>query len=180
MIQCRPALRDDAMTIAEIYVDSWRDTYAGLLPDDVLLRMDAANREVRWWCRALSGRRRDHLVYVADHAEHGVIGFASGGASRGRGLHHDIEIFTLYLRAEFHGLGIGKQLFVSLSERLVARSDGSLVVWVLDGNPARFFYEALGGKCIARRKGSMGGAEIGEVAYGWEDVRELIELGKSG
>ncbi len=174
----RPATLDDAMAIAEIYVDSWRNTYAGLLPDDVLLRLDAANREVRWWRRALSGRRMDHLVYVAEHADHGVIGFASGGASRGRELTHEIEIFTLYLRDEFHGRGIGKKLFLSLSERLVTRSDGSLLVWVLDGNPARYFYEALGGKCIARRNGSMGGAEIEEIAYGWENVRELIELGK--
>ncbi len=175
----RPATLDDAMAIAEIYVDSWRNTYAGLLPDDVLLRLDAPNREVRWWRRSLSGRRQDHLVYVAEHPEHGVIGFAGGGASRCRGLSHDIEIFTLYLHDEYHGLGIGKGLFLRLSERLAARSDGSLVVWVLDGNPARYFYEALGGKCIARRSGSMGGAEIEEVAYGWEDIRELIELGKS-
>jgi L-amino acid N-acyltransferase YncA len=176
----RPAAPDDAMTIAEIYVDSWRSTYAGLLPDDVLLRLDAANREVRWWRRALSRRRRDLLVYVAEQTGHGVVGFASGGPSRGRGLPHDIEIYTLYLRDEFQGLGLGKQLFLGLSERLVARSNGSLVVWVLDGNPARYFYEAMGGKCVARRNGSMGGAEIEEVAYGWEDVRELIELGKSG
>ena len=47
----RQAILDDAMAIAEIYVDSWRDTYAGLLPDDVLLRLNAANREVRWWRR---------------------------------------------------------------------------------------------------------------------------------
>jgi L-amino acid N-acyltransferase YncA len=175
----RQAILDDAMAIAEIYVDSWRDTYAGLLPDDVLLRLNAANREVRWWRRTLSGRRQDQLVYVVEDAEHGVIGFASGGASRGPGLSHEIEIFTLYLRDEFHGRGIGKELFLTLSERLAARSDGSLVVWVLDGNPSRYFYEALGGKCIARRNGSMGGAEIEEVAYGWEDIRELIELGKS-
>ncbi len=179
MVVFRPASLDDAMAIAEIYVDSWRDTYAGLLPDDVLLRLDAANREVRWWRRTLSGRRQDQLVYVAEDADKGVIGFAGGGASRGAGLSHEIEIFTLYLRDEFHGRGIGKGLFLNLSERLAARSNGSLVVWVLDGNPARFFYEALGGKIIARRNGSMGGAEIEEVAYGWEDIRELIELGKS-
>ena len=118
-------------------------------------------------------------MYVAEEADQGVVGFASGGASRGPALSHEIEIFTLYLRDEFHGRGIGKDLFLKLSERLAVRSNGSLVVWVLDGNPARYFYEALGGKIIARRDGSMGGAEIEEVAYGWEDIRELIELGKS-
>lgn len=175
----RQATLDDAMAIAEVYVDSWRDTYAGLLPDDVLLQLNAANREVRWWRRTLSGRRQDQLVYVAEHPGFGVIGFASGGASRGRGFAHETEVFTLYLRNEYHGQGIGKGLFLTLSERLAARSDGSLIVWVLDGNPSRYFYEALGGKCIARRNGSMGGAQIQEVAYGWEDIRELIELGKS-
>jgi len=54
-----------------------------------------------------------------------------------------------------------------------------LIVWVLSGNPSRFFYQALGGKAVARRPSTMAGAKIEELAYGWEDVRALVELGRS-
>lgn len=180
VVTIRPASIEDAAAIAEIYVDSWRSTYAGLLPDEVLLRLDAAQREARWWRRALSRRRGDLLIYVAEDSQHGVVGFASGGRPRDRDLDYGGEVYTLYVRDEFHGLGIGRRLFVVMSERLLAGAGASLVVWVLNGNPARYFYETLGGKCVARRNGTMGGAPIEELAFGWADVRELIALGKSG
>ena len=53
-------------------------------------------------------------------------------------------------------------------------------MWVLKGNPARYFYETLGGKLVARRPTRLGGADIEELAFAWEDVSELIALGRSG
>jgi hypothetical protein len=32
---------------------------------------------------------------------------------------------------------------------------------------------------VARRPTTLGGAPIEEIAYGWEDVRALVELGRS-
>lgn len=180
MVTIRRASIEDAAAIARVYVDCWRSTYAGLLPDDLLLRPNAVEREERWWRRSLSRRRGGLLVFVAEDSAHGVIGFASGGPSRDRGLDYGGEVYTLYVDDDFQGLGIGRRLFVVVSERLAAGARDSVVVWVLNGNPARFFYEALGGKCVARRGGVMGGEPIEELAFGWEDVSELIALGKSG
>lgn len=176
----RPARREDAAAIARIYVESWRSTYAGLLPDKLLLRMNVADHEARWWRHALSRFRRNHFVYVAEWGDDGVVGFGSGGPSREQGLPYRGEIYTLYLGDEFHGRGIGKKLFQALAERCLRDYDRTLIVWVLAGNPTRFFYEALGGKPVARRPSTMGGAKIEEVAYGWEDVRALVALGRSG
>ena len=180
MSTIRTATPSDAEAIARVYVDSWRSTYAGLLPDEVLLRLDATQREARWWRHALVRHRRSQLVLVADDATDGIVGFVSGGSSRDRRLSYDGEIYTLYLRDEYQGAGIGKRLFMEMTQRLAGRCGQSLVVWVLKDNPSRFFYEALGGRCVAHRPGSMGGAPIAEIAYGWEDVRETITLGKSG
>ena len=55
-----------------------------------------------------------------------------------------------------------------------------MIVWVLQCNPARFFYEALGGKLVAHRHGSMGGAAIEEIGFAWEDARSLVALGRQG
>ncbi len=142
--------------------------------------MNVADHEARWWRHALSRFRRNHFVYVAEWGDDGVVGFGSGGPSREQGLPYRGEIYTLYLGDEFHGRGIGKKLFQALAERCLRDYDRTLIVWVLAGNPTRFFYEALGGKPVARRPSTMGGAKIEEVAYGWEDVRALVALGRSG
>ena len=175
----RPARKEDAAAIARIHVESWRSTYAGLLPDRMLLRMNVAEHEARWWRHVLSHWRRNHFVYVAEDKKQGVVGFGSGGPTREPNLPFRGEIYTLYLADEFHGTGCGKRLFCALAERSVREYGNSLIVWVLSGNPARFFYAALGGKAVARRPSTMGGAKIEELAYGWEDARALVELGRS-
>jgi GNAT superfamily N-acetyltransferase len=175
----RQARKEDASAIARIHVESWRSTYAGLLPDKLLLRMNVAEHEARWWRHALARQRRSQFVYVADLEGEGIIGFGSGGASREMGLPYQGEIYTLYLADEFHGRGIGRRLFTALGERSLRERGPSVIVWVLAGNPNRFFYESLGGKAVARRAATLGGAPIEEIAYGWEDVRALVELGRS-
>ena len=44
------------------------------------------------------------------------------------------------------------------------------MIWVLSGNPARFFYEALGGVAVAERKEAFAGTLLEETAYGWPDL----------
>ncbi len=179
MITIREAAPADAGSIARIYVESWRTTYAGLLPDELLLGLDAGDRESRWWRHAVSRRRGRDAVFVADSGADGMIGFVSGGDARDRRLGHDGEVYALYVDDDHHDLGVGKRLFTTMAAHLVETRRASLIVWVLDGNPARFFYEALGGKHIARRHGTMAGAAIEEIAYAWEDVRALVALGRS-
>lgn len=178
-ITIRAAEKADAAAIAKVHVDSWRSTYAGILPDDLLLGLSTREHESRWWRHVLGRYRRNHYVYVAEDAEEGVVGFGSGGPSRESGLPYRGEIYTLYLRDEYHGQGVGRDLFRALIERSLSERGPSLIVWVLAGNPTRFFYEALGGKVVARRPSSFLGAEIEEIGYGWDDVTALVELGGS-
>ena len=174
MATIRQATEADAARIARIHVESWRTTYAGLLPDRVLLNLNSAEHESRWWRQALGRHRRNNFIYVAEDEGHGVVGFGSAGPSRDAALHYRGEVYTLYLDDSFHGEGIGRRLFTALSERLVVERGPSMVVWVLKGNPSRFFYQALGGKIVARRRSSFAGAPIEELAYGWEDARTLV------
>jgi hypothetical protein len=50
----------------------------------------------------------------------------------------------------------------------------SLLVWVLADNPARKFYEALGGQYVYDKQVSIGNARLVEVAYGWRNARILV------
>lgn len=45
-----------------------------------------------------------------------------------------------------------------------------MMVWVLKNNPARGFYERLGGKYLYEKPIQIGAEELMEVAYGWRDL----------
>lgn len=179
MTLIREAAPRDAASIARVHVESWRNSYAGIIPDKVLLRLTVAEHEARWWRHALY-RSRNHFVYVVDHPDDGVVGFGSGGGIRDRGLPFKGEVYTLYLLDDYHGRGIGKRLFQALAQRLVVEFGPTLIVWALEDNPSRFFYQALGGRLSARKQTVLGGTKLGEVAYGWDDARTALELGSSG
>jgi len=180
MITIRPARLKDARSIAQIYVESWRNTYAGMLPDKYLLRPDWEEREFRAWRHQFIRQGRGDVVLVADDSAAGVVGFVSAGPTRHPALPFRGEIYTLYLRPDYHGQGLGKRLFISAARRLMTIAGPSIVVWVLKPNPARFFYGALGGRFIARRSSSFAGQAIEELAYGWEDVGAVVALDRSG
>lgn len=179
-IVVRRARIEDAAAIARVHVESWRSTYAGMLPEDMLVRLSSAEHEARWWRHVLGRFRRRHYVYVAEHNKAGVIGFVSGGPSRDRELVQDSEIYALYLLDEYHGAGVGRTLFLRLADRLYRECGPGLVVWVLSANPSRFFYEAMGGQRVAIRRERMGGAEVEETAYGWADMADLLAIGRPG
>ena len=128
MTLIREAAPRDAASIARVHVESWRNSYAGIIPDKVLLRLTVAEHEARWWRHALY-RSRNHFVYVVDHPDDGVVGFGSGGGIRDRGLPFKGEVYTLYLLDDYHGKGIGKRLFQALAQRLVVEFGPTLIVW---------------------------------------------------
>ena len=57
-MQIRRARPDDAAAIARVHVESWRSTYAGLLPERLLLKLSNAQHEARWWRHVLGRFRR--------------------------------------------------------------------------------------------------------------------------
>jgi len=58
--------------------------------------------------------------------------------------------------------------------RLLAKDLGSALIWVLAENPARFFYQAMGGTLVAVRTQRMWGAALEESGYAWADLRQAV------
>lgn len=166
MIRIRAAKRGDTKAIGRIQVETWRDAYAGLLPDKVLLRMSAEIEGGRW-VRVIE--RRESVV-VAEDSKAGVIGFGSGGPSRVRQLPYDGEVYTLYVAPGYQGKGIGRRLLRALFVELELAGHKSALIWVLKANQSRFFYEAMGGRHVADRDERLWGTVVTEVAYGWDDL----------
>ncbi|MGQ0741178.1 MAG: GNAT family N-acetyltransferase [Alphaproteobacteria bacterium] len=167
----REARPGDAAAVARIYVESWRDTYPGILPARALLSMDAERQAVRWRRTiAMPGRE---AVLVAEMGKDTVVGMTSFGRARDPGLGYDGEIYTLYVHPLATGNGIGRALLRAGFEELAERGFKSCVIWAHAQNPARFFYEAMGGKLIAERVTSMMGASVPEAAFGWKSLARV-------
>ena len=63
---------------------------------------------------------------------------------------------------------------ISAGKRLLEADLPSMLVWVLKQNPARRFYEALGGAQLRSKLIELGDASLEEIAYAWKDIHQLI------
>ena len=166
MTRIRAARREDGVAIGRVHVESWRDTYAGVLPDSMLVRM-TAEAEGRKWVGAIGG---NDTVLVAETEDGDIVGFGNCGAARPFGLSFTGEVYTIYVLPDYQGTGLGGRLLRALFDELVAAGHRSAVIWVLEANPSRFFYEAMGGRRVAERAERLWGVTLPQAAYGWDTL----------
>jgi ribosomal protein S18 acetylase RimI-like enzyme len=169
----RLAVARDAAGIAAVHVQSWRETYPGMLPDRYLAAMEVDAYEERW-LRILQDPYHRSVVHVVEDAGR-VVGFASSGRERDGDARYDGELYAIYLLATAQGQGHGRALVEAGAEALAIRGMTSMVVWVLRENaPARGFYERLGGVYLRERPLDLGsGLDVPEVSYVWPDTAAL-------
>ena len=170
-ISIRPAAINDAAAIAHVHVESWRTTYAGIMPDAYLASLDEMLRARLWreWLTA------DALVLVAE-LNGSVVGFAHAGPSREPLEKCDAELYSIYLLKDSQKRGVGTALLRAMAGTLLERNFRSMAVWVLEQNRSRNFYERAGGKLVTSQVIEVGGSKLMEVAYAWPDLR-MIRFG---
>jgi ribosomal protein S18 acetylase RimI-like enzyme len=166
-ISVRLAKPDDAEGIARVYIESWHDTYAAVLPMRLLCAMTPRGQSARW---RQAIRARGEAVFVAEDEKHGIVGMASCGRSRDRALHFDGEIYTLYVDPAFYGVGAGRAMLSGAFRWMTDREYESCVIWAHAKNNARFFYEKMGGRIVAERAARMMGDPVPEAAFGWRKL----------
>ena len=98
--QARPA---DAADLARIYIESWHDAYAGILPHSLLSAMSHKGQAARWQ----QTMRGPGAVLIAEDAKIGPIGLASLGPARDKGLPGWRDLYAL-CGSGLHRHGRGK------------------------------------------------------------------------
>ncbi len=169
MLTIRQADVDDAAAIARVHVNSWRSTYTGLIPQEYLDSLTIENRTISW-VRLLERARAGLITMVSEDHDRQIIGFVSGGPLRHRDPRFQAEISSLYVLKDHQREGHGRRLFLAASNRLAERGYNGLFIWVLAENPARAFYETLGGANVSEIERSFAGKMLREVGYGWPDI----------
>lgn len=153
-MKIRRATSGDAAGIAAVQVQSWHETYTGLIPQTFIDSFDVAERTTMWEEILERADGATESVWVAveeaagSTASTAVVGFASTGPSRFDDYAPTGELTAIYLLAKCHGRGVGKQLFQRAAAALAAGGHDQFVVRVLLTNPAFGFYTALGGEVL--------------------------------
>jgi len=174
----REATAADAEGIAHVHVASWHTTYTGIIPDDVIAQMSDPQRRLAQWQRFLAEEHPRESAFVAADDDGRIVGFARCTPTRSGAEDAAIypgELESIYLLQETQGRGVGRQLVRAVAARLAQQGMQAMIVWVFVDNPARRFYEALGGQFVREQSFTIAGAELREVAYGWRDTSVLLK-----
>src|SRR5262250_7644 len=164
LIEVRPAKPADATAVASTHDEAWRAAYQGIIPGSELEKL-INRRGPQWWDSAIRKGSRVSVLVFGDK----VAGYANYGRNRARSLHFDGEIYELYFRPEFQGLGFGRRLFTAARRDLAQSGIKSLVIWALsDNSPAVAFYRALGGQPVARSCEKFGNKTLDKIAHAWQ------------
>jgi ribosomal protein S18 acetylase RimI-like enzyme len=164
----RTARPEDAAELARIYIESWQDTYAGVISHALLGAMSLKAHTARWQATIKTMDRYGASVLVAEDPSFGLVGLCSLGRARDRGLGFEGEIYTLYVDPAFLGRGAGRALLCGAFEALKDRKLRSCLIWAHARNNACFFYEAMGGRRVATRTTRLMGELTPEIGFGWK------------
>jgi len=167
-MRIREAIMGDAEGIARVHVDSWRTTYKDIVPESYLQQLSYEQRAENW--RRGIGH---NALYVAEDENNKIVGFATGGKERTGKYEAEGELYAIYLLQDVQGLGIGKKLTRKIAENLKEQGFNSMLVWVLEQNPSKAFYESLGGTTIDTIWIDIGGEEFKEIAYYWDNIESI-------
>jgi ribosomal protein S18 acetylase RimI-like enzyme len=136
----RPARVEDVDQMARVNVQSWQETYRGLVADAVLDDAGFVSARERFWTAALTDERyRDNRVAVAER-DGELVGIAMSGPPLDAGAAWARQLYVLYVQAADHGTGAG----LALLEAVVGPEE-SAALWVAAPNPrAQAFYRKHG------------------------------------
>jgi ribosomal protein S18 acetylase RimI-like enzyme len=161
---------DDAAALAQVHEATWRETYAGLMSEQMLDALTADARSEAWR-RILSGETAGlATVYVAERGGQ-MVAFGSCGPQTDRGFAeagYAGEFTSVYVLKTDQRRGLGTRLMRTMMDDLAGRGLCGYTLWVPRENiPARSLYEQLGGKAAGQRETPRADEKLVEVAYAW-------------
>jgi ribosomal protein S18 acetylase RimI-like enzyme len=159
----REGRRQDAVDVADVYVESRRAAYAELLTPEQI-ENQTPKEGARLWQALFNQARTIHLV-IEDGE--GIGGFITAGPIQESGADPaSAEIYELYVHPRLWGQGVSDELLQKTLDALRAKWFTHAVIWVLEGNAlARKFYEGAGWTDDGGRRGSFRKVDVASMRY---------------
>ncbi len=174
-MKVRSATVDDVDAIAQVHVQSWRETYLDILAAPVLESITVHARRQEWTAWLNTNESFSGILVATHHDE--LVGFCSFGKSRHTGAELDeAEVYAIYVLNHAQGQGIGYALWRNAIQALAEQGASGLVVEVLAANRACGFYEALHGQVRGRRLRRVAGIPVEAVVYEWPSVARALKI----
>ena len=158
-IIARDAVAADIPALAELHVTTWNATYR-------TSRGPSVSTRIRQWQEVFGKTPRSDFVVVLEDRDGRLVGFAAGKPYMGEFAG---QLSKIYLRWEYHGLGLGRRLMEETARRFDERGVESFILFAERSNPTISFYDRMGGERLLDDRGLFTGA------YAWRDVRKLVK-----
>ncbi|MBN2858583.1 MAG: GNAT family N-acetyltransferase [Candidatus Delongbacteria bacterium] len=179
MIKIRKAEMSDAAGIAEVHISSWLTTYRGIMPDEKLDSLNHESCTKKWEGNIQRSFEGKEILLVAELAGR-IVGFCGGSPNDDENtkVKYRDDLRVLYILKEFQKRGIGIKLISEYVKIIKAMNINSMIIWVLEQNDSRLFYEKLGGKIVAEKTMNFG-KDLKVVGYGWENLNKIGDNNES-
>lgn len=149
MVSVRRAEEGDLEAISELFLAAWRTSYRGVLPTQLVDRMDVASARHLWRRCLTPGAER--TVRVAMDVSGSIVGVVAWG--RDPDDHASGHVYSLYVHPAAQGHRIGSRLLTEAVISLAAEGLRRATLWVFEANtPARTFYARSGWKPAPGRR----------------------------
>ncbi|UVI35567.1 GNAT family N-acetyltransferase [Brevibacterium spongiae] len=157
----RPPVPADADAMARVHVDTWLETYRGIMPDELLDAPDLLDRRRQMWTNIIAEADPSRFTCAVAETDDRIVGIAmagppeegenrqgaspedEGGSVLGRDkVEHpeDRHLYVLYAYRSMHRTGAGQDLLDAVIDPSVTTA-----LWVADPNPrAQAFYAKNG------------------------------------
>lgn len=166
MYLIKQAQLQDSQELAQVHIKSWQQAYQGIINQNYLDNLKYDDY-LKLWENILS-KPKDYEITFVMTIKNKIVGFISVGKAR-EDFGFEAELYAIYLLKEYHGKGLGQQLFLKAINWLKDNNFKSMYCWVLQDNPTYKFYEKSGAKALNKvEEVKFDEQTLNEVVYYWK------------
>jgi ribosomal protein S18 acetylase RimI-like enzyme len=164
-MKIRRATQSDLQGIATIHVESWKDSYSDVLPEEFMA--EQIDRDLAQHWSELQIQNGD-LVLVAE--EDSLVGFVAVWC---RPIPF---IDNLHVRPSHRSKKLGSALIKAAAKELINKGHKTAYLWVFESNEKAIrFYERLGGVQKEQARKTVFGYEVLSRKIEWEDLAVIYK-----
>ena len=159
--------KKDAQIISQLHIESWQNSYRGILTDAFLDEAIVDNR-TKFWTQRLAEEPDEHTYLLIAERDGKAIGFVC--AIKDEEERWGTLIDNLHVLSSAQGLGLGRKLMREAAGWIEQQdANGDMYLWVYKENrQARAFYEKVGGNPVEERvEKQPDGFDAAIIRYHW-------------